>query len=306
MRLIALALCATAALAADYLPLQLGNRWTYRDAATGQEFTVRVGSPLATMDGRTYHRLMGYAAQDVWARTLENGTIVYLDEEAEKERILTSFERVDGGWAEAPLRGCEQETQVDGKGAEYRSRAGVFADAVTLNYRVFSCADTGIVAEVYAPNMGMMSRTVQTIAGPRVLELVEARVGGFNFTAAPAAEFSASMEQAAEGGLMAKLRLVVDGNEALELMYPDSQDYDIVIWDETGKMAYRWSDGKAFAQAARWITVAGRRSHDVAIETQSPLGDGRYLMEAWVTAGPSGRAFAAMTPFTISDGKLVR
>jgi hypothetical protein len=306
MKFFALALCATAALAADYLPMQDGNRWTYRESATGQEFTVRVGSPLSTLDGKTYHRLIGYAAQDVWARMLETGTIVYLDEEAGKERILTSFEQVDGGWAEAPLRGCEQETQVDGKGSEYRGRAGVFANAVTLNYRVFSCADTGVVSEVYTPNVGMMRRTVQTIAGPRVMELVEARVGGFSFTAAPAAAFTASLEQAAAGGLAAKLRLTVEGGEALELMFPDFQDYEIVIWDETGKRVYRWSDGKAFAQAVRWVTVVGRRSHDVAIETQSPLGDGRYLMEAWITAGPSGRAFAAMTPFTIADGKLVR
>ncbi|MBE0657900.1 MAG: hypothetical protein IH602_09430 [Bryobacteraceae bacterium] len=306
MKLIALALCASAAFAADYLPLQQGNTWTYRDPATGQTFTVRAGTPLATMDGRTYHRLMGYAERDVWARTLENGTIVYLDEEAEKERILTSFEKVEGGWAEAPLRACEHESQVDGKGGSYKGRAGVFSDAVTLNYRTFSCADTGIVAEVYAPNVGMLSRTVQTIAGPRILELVEARVGGFSFTATPAAGFTAAMEHAPDGGLMAKLRLTVDSGEAIDLMYPDSQDYDIVIWDETGRQVYRWSDGKAFAQAARWVTIVGRRSHDVAIETPAMLGDGRYLMEAWVTAGPSRRSFAAMTPFTITDGKLVR
>lgn len=306
MRIIALALCATAALAADFLPLQDGNRWTYRDAATGQEFTVRVGSPLATLDGKTYHRLIGYTARDVWARTLETGTIVYLDEEAEKERILTSFEQVDGGWGEAPFRGCDQESQVEGKGTEHRSRAGVFADAVKLNYRVFSCADTGVVSEVYAPNVGMLSRTVQTIAGPRVMELVEARVGGFNFAAAPAATFAASMVQAAEGGLMARLRLVVDGNEALELMYPESKDYDVVIWDETGRRVYQWSEGKAFLQVVRWVSIVGQKSHNVAIEMAAPFGDGRYVMEAWITAGPSGRAFAAMTPFTIADGKLVR
>jgi hypothetical protein len=306
MKLIALALCASAAFAADYLPLQQGNTWSYRDPATGQTFTVRAGTQLATLDGKTYHRLSGYVERDLWARTLDTGTLVYLDEEAGAERVLTSFEKVEGGWAEAPFRGCEHESQVEGKGDGYKGRQGVFADAVTLSYRTFSCADTGIVSEVYAPNVGMLRRTVQTIAGPRVLELVEARVGGFSFTAAPAAVFASSMEHAPEGGLMAKLRLAVESGEALDLMYPDSQDYDIVIWDETGRQVYRWSDGKAFAQAARWVTVVGRRSHDVAIETPTMLDDGRYLMEAWVTAGPSRRSFAAMTPFTLADGKLMR
>lgn len=302
--LVALLLPVAAAFGGELLPLQSGNEWTYRDLLSGDSFTVRVGTPLAA-NQQVYYRLNGYASRALWVRTLADGTLVYLDEEAGAERILTSFED-SGAWAEAPFRPCDQESRLAGPPSPHNGAAGWFTSARKLEYRSFGCADAGVESEVYVPGIGMMQRTVTTAAGPRVYELVSARVGRFVFDAAPATMFSASLVENPDGRLSAVLRLVLGTSEPVDLYYPDWQEYDFVIWDETGKPIYRWSDGKGFAQASRTRSVSGELHHDVPVELQGPLPDGRYVLEAWLTTGPERRGYAAMAPFRIEEGRIMR
>src|SRR5690242_15240428 len=65
--LILLTLCAASAIAADFLPLENGNTWTYRVASTGETLTIRVGTPFL-IDDRVYYSLSGFADQRVLAR----------------------------------------------------------------------------------------------------------------------------------------------------------------------------------------------------------------------------------------------
>lgn len=306
MKLATLFLCAISAFAADYLPLQSGNYWIYRDLSSAQSLTVRVGTPLATQDGKVYHRLTGYVDRPLWVRSLADGTLVYLDEENSREAPLTSFEEAAPGWAAAPFRPCEQESQREPKPQSYSGLIGQFENATLLKYRVFSCADTGVLSEEFLPNIGMVRRTVITLLGPRALELVEARVQGLVFGGRPAATFTVSVNQSAPGGLIATLNLSVNSFEPVYLLYSDGQDYDLVLWNESGKEVYRWSDGRAFPQAVRSRTVVGGLRHEVELELREPLPDGAYLLESWIKAGPSQRAFAAMTPLRITDGKLAQ
>lgn len=301
--LLALLLPAAAAFAGDVFPLQTGNEWTYRNLASGDSFTVRVGTPLAAND-LIYHRLNGYAGQALWVRALKDGTLVYLDEEAGAERVLASFEE-NTGWTEAPFRPCDQESRLMEPPAPHIGLAGWFASARRLEYRSFGCADTGVESEVFVAGIGMVQRTVATIAGPRVYELVSARVGRFVFDAAPATMFTVSVAASPGGGLAALMRLAPGTAEPVELYYPDSQEYDFVVWDETGKPVYRWSEGKAFAQAARIKTISGELRHRVPMELRETLPDGRYVLEAWLTTGPERRGYAAMAPFRIEEGRPV-
>jgi len=79
-----------------------------------------------------------------------------------------------------------------------------------------------------------------------------------------------------------------------------------VIWDETGRPVYKWSEGLAFAQGARVRSVSGELRHEVPVELREPLPDGRYVLEAWLTTGPGRRGYAAMAPFRIEGGRIVR
>jgi hypothetical protein len=306
MKLAPLFLCACAAFAAEYMPLQSGNYWIYRDLSSAQTFTVRVGTPLSTQDGNLYHRLTGYVDRPLWVRALTDGTLVYLDEENSRELPLTSFEEASPGWAAAPFRPCEQESQRESKPQVYSGPLGRYEQAVRLNYRVFSCGDTGVLSEDFLPSVGMVRRTVITLLGPKALELVEARVQGLSFAGRPAASFDVSVNEDVPGKLLASLNLFVHSFEPVYLLYSDGQDYDLVLWNESGKEVYRWSDGRAFTQAVRSRTVVGGLRHNVELELRDALPDGQYLLEAWIKAGPAQRSFAAMTPLRIAGGRLVR
>lgn len=302
--LLALLLPATAALAGEILPLQSGNQWTYRDLTSGQSFTVRVGAPLAAGNGSVYHRLNGYVGRALWVRAEADGTLMYLDEEAGAERRLTSFE--DAGWAEAPFRSCDHESRVAEAPGPHSGAAGWFAAAQRLEYRAFGCADSGVESEVYVAGLGMVQRTVATAAGPRVYELVSARVGKMVLEAAPATMFVATLSENGAGGLSATMRLVLGTGEPVDLYYSDSQEYDFAIWNEEGKAVYRWSDGKAFLQAAHVRPVSAELRHEVPVGLQEPLKDGRYVLEAWLATGPQRRGYAAMAPFRVDEGRIVR
>lgn len=301
-------LCSAAtAFAGEFLPLQSGNQWIYRDLASGHTIRVRVGSPLASQ-GTIYHRLIGYAGENLWVRARNDGTLVYLDEEAGRERVLTSFED-PGGWSEAPFRGCAQESRTDGPPAPHRGLSGWFPEAQRLEYRALDCTEAEVRGEVFVRGIGMVQRTLSTPAGPRVYELVSARVGKFLFDAAPATQFTATLLETAEGsGLAVWLRLVPGTEEEVVLLYNDSQEYDFVLWDDQGMPIYRWSDGKAFAQSThtRSISWNTELQHEAVVELNEPLRDGRYVLEAWLTTGPLRRGYAAMTPFRIEGGRLVR
>ena len=81
-------LSAGAVYGATFLPLANGNTWTYREATTGHTITVRVGVPLALRNGRVYHSLNGYAQKQLWVRNDENGQLVFLEEDSERETLL--------------------------------------------------------------------------------------------------------------------------------------------------------------------------------------------------------------------------
>ncbi len=303
-RLALLALTTTAAaFAADYLPLQPGNSWTYSHLSTGESFTIRVGTPLHTQDGQVYYRLIGYVDRPLWVRAAANGNLFFLDEETGRDQLLTSFEDARPGWANAPFRPCEQESQPIAKSGPYLGPIGEVAVTAELQYRTFSCADAGIEAETYAPNLGLLRRVVTTIAGFRTFTLIEARVGHLTFAGRPAASFHAAVALSPGGLLNAALRLTLSTPEPLTLVYPTSQDFDLVLWDSTGRPVHQWSDGRAFTQATRSRDVSSGLAHNVEIPIQLP--DGSYLLEAWLTAGPSQRAFSALTPFRIQEGRIV-
>ena len=107
--IILLALNACALAGADFFPLQNGNTWTYREATTGQTFTVRVGQPV-TIAGNVYYKLSGYAESDLLARVEPvYGALVYWDETRSQDILLTSSEQFEGGYWIAPFRPCPEQ-----------------------------------------------------------------------------------------------------------------------------------------------------------------------------------------------------
>lgn len=289
-----------AAAGPSFFPLETGNEWVYRNAETGSAFTVRVGVPVIS-GGNVYYTLSGYVDSRLFVRTGEDGSLYYRDEENERDLLLTSFEPFEGGWFHAPLRPCEQEGQAAVRREEYQGAAGRFG-ALRIRYRSYDCADAGVTEELYAENVGMLSRTMSTIAGPQAFHLVTARIGKMELSRQAGGTFSVTINppRPSDESALAILRLAV--SRPVVLRYASAQEYDVLLRDSEGRVAWRWSDGKAFPPVITEITVEGERLWRVEVPLrilELPLPSGRYSIEAWLPTGDERPQFAATAALEI-------
>ncbi len=250
--------------------------------------------------GRLYHRLTGYVAQPLWVRAAENGDLFFRDEEFDRDLLLSSFENTDRAWFEAPFRPCEQQSQAQTARRDYQGPAGRFSAALSIRYRSFNCADTGVEEELYIENVGMLRRTVTTIAGPRSYDLVQARIGQMTLGEAPSAGLQVSANVSPDAGrIVATLRFLKVGGAPITLQWASSQEHELVLRNSAGDVLYRWSDGRAFLPVVRDEVLNAEFVRTVPIELQSALADGVYTLEAWLTAGSQGREFSASVAFEV-------
>jgi hypothetical protein len=312
----ALLLIATAALAGasapDFLPLEAGNQWTYR-SANGETLRITVGTPLMN-NGNVYYKVTGYAVAPMYLRRADNGDIYSLDQDTGVERILTRYESDGVGlWYDTSISGCEQGAQVQSGRRETAVPVGRFNGALEIRYRSYGCADVGFLGELYLENVGLLQRTVTTIAGPRTFDLEYARVGAVRLHAQPGTTVRVGVarsyvtRKAAEEivELPLSLRLSVDRSLGAVLRYTTSQQFDVLVRNQEGEVVYRWSDDVAFAQGVPVPEqVAGEVEHRLNLQLRTREGaalpDGIYTIEAWFTT--SQKQFSSATTIQLVTG----
>ena len=285
--------------AGDMFPLEFGNTWTYRETATGQQFTVRVGTP-ALIGERIYYTLTGYAASNVLARMNGEGQLVYLDPEFDMERVLTPLTPFEGGWWEAPYRECQQEAQAQERRGRHEGPAGTFAGTLDVRYRSFSCADAGTQLEQFADNIGMVRRVAGSFAGPRQFDLIYARVGRQIIETRPFGRFTVSAASSQDpGSVDITLQLQTASGPSIKLPFPSGQEFEIVIRNADGRTVWTWSDGKFFDQAFHEWTVSGEWRITVPAPLPLSIGSSDYTISAWLTTAPDSPRFSATTAVTL-------
>lgn len=279
---------------ADFFPLQTGNTWTYREPATGETFTIRVGTPVMHGDA-VFFSLNGYTPQRLLVRVDERGNLVYLDGD-DHEVGLTSFTPFEFGWWQAPARLCDTLGQTLEKRGSHAGPAGGFRDVLEVRYQVIGCADAGEISEQYAENIGLVRRVVSSFAGPRTFDLVSARIGRQVIEGLPNGRCTLSLDDAPRAEtLLVNLRIETYPSGPLLLRFPTGQEYEIVLRDPDGVIVYRWSDGQAFDQAFHDRTISGEWS--IQVHVPRPAA-GAYTVEAWLTTEGVPR-FSATAPFTV-------
>jgi hypothetical protein len=100
------------------------------------------------------------------------------------------------------------------------------------------------------------------------------------------------------------LELNVSGALPVTLHYFSSQEYDLVVRADTGRIVWQWSDARTFLAALHDDTTFGRNwSVDVPLTDRAgaSLPPGRYQLEAWITSGVDRPPFAATAPFEIPE-----
>lgn len=283
----------------EYFPLRDGNIWTYRERGGSHTFQIQVGTP-AVINSQVYYRLTGYVDQPVWARFGEDGALYYHDEDKEADVLLVAFQPASpGGWYEAPLRMCSQELQPQGTREELRSPSGYFPAVLSVRYRQWSCADAGIQEERFAPNIGMLQRTVESIRGPRTYDLVSADLGTTTLQADSGAGASVTLREIATGAreVTATLRLRVQGANPITLHYLSSQEFDMALRNSSGTVVWQLSAGQVYLPVIQEKTTLGQSWQ--ATVPLANLPPGRYELETWVASGYDRHQFSATAPVVI-------
>jgi hypothetical protein len=256
------------------------------------------------MNERVYHPLRGYAARPVLVRLNERKELLQVDEDTGAEQLLTSFVPLQGGWWDAPLRGCREMGQTFDKGAVHDGAAGPFHDVLEIYYQPIACADFGSEQEQYAPNIGMVRRTTTTIAGPQTYDLIYARVGSMQIDTTPHTAFSVSVDRIWPPAFTAILRLRTNSPGPLKLRFPSAQEFDVVLLDDAGRVIWTWSDGQVFAMGEHEVMVSGEWAVPVQIPAAVLSMGGSpaqtFTLQAWLTTGGPSPVFTVMHPVTIS------
>ena len=301
-----------------YFPLQVGNTWTYvmRGFAAQGTVVVRVTSSKQVA-GREYFLLEGYGGRPAWIRVTAAARVVELDPETEDERLWYDFGGPPGStWrSEIPLDCVGSAILVPGPPPEELPE-GFGSQSAAVNYPPTICADAGLLEEVFAPGIGLLRRTMQTIGGPRQMVLAEAVVGSVIH---PDRRFSVALSldrplyfvnlmppvdpERAVPLLRADLVIRNTTDLPLQITTPSGQQFDFEIRNEEGEVVYLWSDGRAFTQALTTIDLSpGVRVFSAEIPLAwgdgTPLASGRYTIRAWVaTADPT--LYRAQSAFDI-------
>lgn len=254
--LVPLLLSVVSVQAQTYLPLTPGNEWTYRDFETGSTFTVKV-EDSQQIEGHRYFKLSGYVNEPVWVRYNEYGNLVYYNQTRQREELLTSFEKVRGAWFEAPERQCPQMGQVSEQSGGFIGRGLRFTATLDITYRSDYCADAGVAQEQYVPNIGMVTRSVNTIAGLRDYQIVYGKVArSVVVDAGPSANLSATYRFNEANNFEITIRLNVDARP-MRLLFNSSQEVDVQIVNQEGDVLYTWSADKLFLPVVKEREVSG-------------------------------------------------
>lgn len=293
---LSLAAMAASLQAGEMFPLQPGSVWEYRANGVAVPLVISVGHNQLYVQGNVYARLKGYVNEPVWARMNDSNELVYLDEETGREALLTSFALTRDAWFNAPLRTCEQDGQAHSDEVPFSSVVGRIPKTLAVRYRTYGCADAGLEAELFADNVGMVSRIVSTIAGPLRYDLVYADTRALQLAPRQGTTLRLALERIDETSANARLRLSGDPEETAKLRFAGARGYDMALRNEQGELVWRLSDGLVDIPV-----VFERDASNLFWETVVPIptAGGKYMLEAWLdTVGPN-QAFRVATPMVV-------
>ena len=175
--------------ASSYFPLQVGNRWEYQGWAPSP--TVTVSDQIAGPDGFAYFTVHNFLDLNTrYLRSDRTGRVQEIDPETGATALLYLLGAAVGTtWSYQPLNyrnSCNPTARLASRTETVQVPAGEFHDVAQVVFHR-TCADGGLISEWYAPGVGLIKRTMDSIEGPRSQELVVSNVGP------PPRNFSASM-----------------------------------------------------------------------------------------------------------------
>lgn len=299
--LLLLAGCGASYAQTDYFPLNPHNQWVYQSAGgSGQQtWTVEV-SETRTVNERTYVVVTGFPQGELLLRPGGDGRMYVWDAEKKAESQYLDFSAPVDAAFPTTVDPCTGNGRTVSRAAGYKGPIGEVPKALEIAYAGAGCADAGITSDVWAPYIGLVRRTITTIAGPVTFELVYARLGDVTVVSDREASFQLTLDKPVYTAnlmppvdpgqpapvLRARFTLRNTSEAPVKLTLPSSQVYDFAIRDEKGGTVYAWSEGRVFNQVVQDLEVGpGERNWVLTIPLSldgKVLDAGKYVAEAWL------------------------
>ncbi len=302
---LSLLLAVVPALAQDYFPLQIGNQWIYQVRFLGRTQTVTVDIPRAEIvNGQVYSVVRGFPEGEAWLRVNEAGTLYrYNPSAAGSEEVWAMFNTPEGGIYRTAITPCNQTAKVESRNAKASLPAADFVDLLSIKYPVGICADAGFDSELYAPYIGLVQRTSITFAGPNVMKLMYARLGGVTVLSQPENSFSLSLDnsvyETAAPVLTARITIRNTTAKPLQLRFSSSQRYNLVIRNLQGEEVFNLASTQLFTQELGEENIMQGERNWVAI-VPLVLRAGLYSAEAYLTTSDAKTRYTATTSFEVA------
>lgn len=289
--------------APDYLPLAVGNQWIYR-SSLGSPVVVEI-TGIDVSGAQPYFIMKGWqGAGEERIRRADSGAILVLDPETKQEKVWIDFSAPIGEDRPSAAHPCSGTAAVESRRFSGKFAVGDLSEITQIRFGANVCADAGLTSDYYLPYVGLLRRTETTIAGPRSYELIYARLGGAVMITANEQGFSASTDYGTyavrEIGppprMLIRMTLRNVGLAPVELTFPSSQEYELVIRKEGGQEVYRWSATRSFLAVLKTYSFSGEKNWaeelPLADGTGKALAPGRYMLDVLLTTsgGPSHKA----------------
>lgn len=236
-----------------HFPLQVGNHWVYeRRYPHGMETTWEVSvTGYSEGTGEKGFALRGYFDKDAWVDYGAGGDLVEIAPDGGTLLWYQLGADVGATWTPT-LSGSMDPCTAGGRAIlashaeSVRVPAGEFADAVRVDYQRV-CMDAGLISEWFAPGVGLVKRTEDSIAGPIESVLLSSQVGGVVLPDHPVGT-SLTLDRAADTtqvGRAAKLqgafRIHEQNSEGEAFAFTGCVSAAVVLVDDNGKPVFQGS-----------------------------------------------------------------
>lgn len=264
----------------DFFPIQDGNIWVYSSAISSPSdnyFFVKI------IKKENLFYTMNYFGSGENFEVTKKGNEIFFSTEKEKF-LIYEFEKGSIWHIPDTLSintPCVAGSYIGVAESEitYSTPAGIFNNCFRILWDN-PCKDAGIVEEIFCPDVGLIKRVENRIFGTFSYELIYAYVNGITYGYPSLSINSGVSPEFIFNENCIKIELKNNTNKELNLIFPTSQIFDIILENENGEILYQWSYGQSFLQVITNKVIAPYDNFEISVFVSFPdLGKGVYYLK---------------------------
>lgn len=288
--LISLAALSTAS-ANTYINLSTADNATF---ANGKGQNVNLAITPATLGWNNYSSFLGTAARKVWTQDGSESVYVLNDTTNTAEKLVNFADPVGTNY-NFSFAACTTGATLAQKGLTLATPVGTFKDVVRLSFNA-KCADGGLLEAWFAPQVGVIKWSSQTIMGANTFELNGGKIAGQTLGLQSALKATANIpktvfllgstaEQAA-----ASITINNTSSQNLVLQFTSGQEFEISLLNSNNQVLNTWSSRIRFVQGTHDVTIAPGQSKSFGASlglqyvSGTPLATGNYTLRVEMKA----------------------